>query len=94
MRVQTNQKTFRRKNESIGVGEGSGIVRKAPKTIYLQVGEDVDDYDDVSWADATWCIDKINDSDIEYVRADKLNTVEITKNPSPYKIQTTGGSDD
>ena len=37
---------------------------KIPDKIYLQIkDEDGDDQDD--W---TWCIDKINDTDIEYIR--------------------------
>lgn len=40
-----------------------------PKTIYLQVGMDVDlnfeDFDDLD--EVTWCTDKIHDTDIEYI---------------------------
>lgn len=39
---------------------------KPPKTIWLQV-DDVDGWH----PETTWCSDKINDGDIEYVRAKK-----------------------
>jgi hypothetical protein len=46
-------------------------MKDAPKTIYLQV-YDMDDCDDRfdMHEGVTWCQDKINDSDIEYIRAD------------------------
>lgn len=38
----------------------------APKRIYLQL----DDEDRVEgWGGATWCVDRINDEDVEYVLA-------------------------
>jgi len=40
---------------------------KAPKIIYLQI--DGDSFGE--WEGATWCQDKINDTDVEYVRVDK-----------------------
>jgi len=39
-------------------------MRKAPKRIWLQYFEDEEDADD----DITWCPDKINDDDVEYIR--------------------------
>ena len=44
----------------------------APKKIYLQVlGEEDDERADV-WPDEgiTWCQDRINNSDVEYIRSD------------------------
>ena len=40
------------------------------KRIYLQLGktEEDDDWDDE--VGVTWCVDRINDSDVEYVRQD------------------------
>lgn len=35
----------------------------APDTIYLQWNPDI-------WGDVPWCADKIEDDDIEYIRAD------------------------
>jgi len=41
---------------------------KAPEKIYLQVDPD-------EWIDGiTWCEDRINDSDVEYVRSDRYCT--------------------
>jgi hypothetical protein len=46
-------------------------MKDAPKTIYLQVCEE-NECDSEFWEHegVTWCGDKINDSDIEYTRAD------------------------
>ena len=43
-----------------------------PKRIYLQLGpEKVERGDKFSdYAEVTWCADKIDDADIEYIRAD------------------------
>lgn len=44
---------------------------KAPGKIYLQVDPDDEGMDDIDWtAEITWCQDKINDNDVEYIRAD------------------------
>ena len=41
-----------------------------PKIIYLQI--DDDSFDGIERAEeATWCVDRINDSDIEYMMVDK-----------------------
>lgn len=40
----------------------------APSRIYLQVGEDAESLD--HYSESTWCADRINESDVEYVRAD------------------------
>ena len=44
-------------------------MKNIPKKIYLQVpdNEDVKDFKDLF--EVTWCVDKINDSDIEYIFA-------------------------
>ena len=48
---------------------------KAPDKIYLQV--DPDDEGTCGWIDEiTWCQDKINDNDVEYVRADLVKEVK------------------
>lgn len=43
----------------------------APKIIYLQVYDDIGNPHDIDEDDGgvTWCADKINDSDVAYVRA-------------------------
>ena len=50
----------------------------APKTIWLQwYGDaDPDEAGEPDHEDVTWCEDKINDSDVEYVSADALATAE------------------
>ena len=44
----------------------------APKLIDLQVPDDCDDYDDAAKGEVSWCVDKINADDVEYVRADVM----------------------
>jgi len=47
---------------------------KAPERIYLQTGlESWDDDPELTWdglEEVTWCVDRINDNDVEYVRRD------------------------
>ena len=46
---------------------------KAPERIYLQTGLDEWDSEDAAWESlegVTWCSDRIDDSDVEYVRRD------------------------
>lgn len=46
-------------------------MKDAPKTIYLQVCEENEcDSEFSEHEGVTWCEDKINDSDIQYTRAD------------------------
>ena len=48
-------------------------ISHAPERIWLQVGDDVTtaaEMSDVDWSEASWCRDKIFDTDIEYVRID------------------------
>lgn len=42
---------------------------KAPKIIYLQIGEDCDVPD---FSEATWCVDKQFSNDVEYRRPDLI----------------------
>ena len=52
-------------------------MKQPPETIYLQCNDDDGNYiggdPDI---EVTWCADAINDSDTEYVRADKLSELE------------------
>jgi len=44
-------------------------IKNLPKTIYLQIGDncDFDDWNKIyPMYEVTWCVDKINDNDIEY----------------------------
>lgn len=45
-----------------------------PDKIWLQWYE----YDDSEWAGRTWCEDKQNDSDVEYVRVDTAKPMSFT----------------
>ena len=57
------------------------MIKNAPKRIYLQVGEDLPKNEDVNFKDlseVTWCEDKINDSDICYIRAGKCYTPDVS----------------
>lgn len=49
----------------------------APSRIYLQVGDDAEP--PINYSESTWCADRINGSDVEYVRADlATSSVEPT----------------
>lgn len=44
-------------------------MKNTPEKIYLQIGAEgvpVEDYNDLSTLDITWCVDRINEDDIEY----------------------------
>ena len=48
-------------------------MKNIPEKIYLQVdpeNENPNDFNDLH--EVTWCQDKINDNDIEYIRKDKI----------------------
>ena len=45
------------------------MIPNAPERIYLQLGDDPPD-EFPHGHDVTWCVDKIDECDIEYVRAD------------------------
>ncbi len=48
------------------------IPKDAPKRIYLQLGPDVVEAGTKfsEYHEVTWCADRINEADIEYIRAD------------------------
>jgi len=46
------------------------------KRIYLQVKDLDGNKIDPESGEVTWCVDQINDSDIEYVRADLLTAAQ------------------
>jgi hypothetical protein len=52
------------------------IIKSAPERIYLQLVES-DYVDNLYGAEETWCQDKINDDDVEYVRGDIVNTLSV-----------------
>lgn len=43
-------------------------MKEAPRKIYLQIGDH--NYDDLDHEEVTWCSDRNDDSDIEYIRTD------------------------
>lgn len=44
-------------------------MKNIPETIYLQTGEDTENIEDFNQLEGvTWCKDRINESDLEYVR--------------------------
>ncbi len=52
-------------------------VLNAPERIWLQTGEPLTDCPFAELDDVTWCANKIDDSDIEYVRADAAVAAEL-----------------
>lgn len=46
--------------------------KNIPKKIYLQIedsgGDTLSDFEDMSWSEITWCVDRIHKSDIPYCR--------------------------
>jgi hypothetical protein len=62
-------------------------MKSAPKKIYLQIGEDAESYP-ADHEGVSWCWDKINSSDIRYVRVD-LATISTLKPVSTYQTPTT-----
>ena len=48
------------------------IPKGIPKRIYLQLGPEKPERGDkfADYGDVTWCVDKINAHDVEYIRAD------------------------
>ena len=54
-------------------------MKNIPNKIYLQIGEKTPkDADFEELNEVTWCQDRINDNDIEYVRIDKNKKNEKT----------------
>lgn len=57
----------------------------APERIWLQVGDDVTsarEMQEVNWSEASWCQDRIFDTDIEYVRIDHCKGARATDGQS------------
>ena len=53
--------------------EKEGKMKKYPKEIYLQHQPEDEEYYrkyGTTFESTTWCVDKINDTDIKYIRAD------------------------
>jgi len=49
-------------------------MKNIPDKIYLQIGDETpDDVDFKNLDEVTWCSDRINEKDIEYVRVKKKN---------------------
>ena len=67
-----------------------------PKTIYLQLGEDVKPREVTDWdtGDVTWCRDKINDNDIEYTLSKELKRLRKIEAAAKVVIAYSGGCDD
>jgi len=60
-------------------------MKDAPKTIYLQVCEENEcDSEFSEHEGVTWCQDKINDSDIEYTRADIPQQCDSSATPRTW----------
>lgn len=50
----------------------AALHKTAPENIWLQIDPEAEQFD---WWDAqTWCSDQINDTDLEYVRADVVES--------------------
>ena len=41
------------------------MLKDMPNIIYLQIQDEISEFDDLG--ECTWCVDKINDSDIKYI---------------------------
>ena len=51
----------------------AALHKSAPERIWLQIDPEAEQFD---WWDAqTWCSDQINDTDLEYVRADAVESL-------------------
>ena len=48
---------------------------KAPDKIYLQITDDEGEHSD----EITWCVDKINDDDVEYIRVNKQRVTKTLR---------------
>lgn len=60
----------------------------APETIYLQVdpeGIGPSEWDTLDGA--TWCADQINDSDVRYVRADRIEQLEVERDEAASAVR-------
>lgn len=54
----------------------------APEKIYLQVPDEAEDFEDAEKGEMTWCRDKINEKDVEYVRADIVRQNNEARGPA------------
>ena len=50
-------------------------MKNLPEHIYLNFGPIDEDEDFAALREVTWCTDKINETDAEYVRADLMDTI-------------------
>lgn len=48
----------------------SALQKSAPEVIWLQVDPEAEQFD--GWEAQTWCSDKINETDVKYIRADLM----------------------
>lgn len=56
-------------------------MKHIPNKIYLNLGEDLEDFEDFNeLGEVTWCADKVGDGDIEYTR--KPIWHDLRKNPN------------
>jgi hypothetical protein len=63
-------------------------MKNTPKSIFLQIGEDVTDWNEIYPECVSWCTERINDNDLEYVLAFALkenpeNLPEHLPEPKP-----------
>ncbi len=65
----------------------AALHKSAPEVIWLQVDPEAEQFD--GWEAQTWCSDKINETDVEYVRAD---TVARLREVLQEAIDGMGGS--
>ena len=54
----------------------AALHKSAPEVIWLQVDPEAEQFD--GWEAQTWCEDKINETDVKYVRADLTPNIELT----------------
>ena len=55
-------------------------MKNLPQNIYLQFGfehDDDDDFNDLEMSEISWCDDRIDDTDIEYVLLAKFQELQI-----------------
>lgn len=52
-------------------------MKNVPEKIYLQVDCDGETPEDFKELEVSWCSDKIHDTDIEYIRKDIYDALEI-----------------
>ena len=65
----------------------AALHKTAPEVIWLQIDDEAEQFD--GWEAQTWCSDKINETDVEYVRAD---TVARLREVLQEAIDGMGGS--